>query len=119
MSPEQSLGEIDPQGDGYHVASRFVGEKPAGRAYQRTQELIYESQTDLSAFRLQLTQVWHVAVIGEMPPAELDRRLRSILATGEPTSLPDDVVQVLFARRNQIAAHTPWMEAHYRPGKSI
>jgi transposase InsO family protein len=50
----------------------------------------------LSTFRLRLNQVWHVALPGQAPPENLDRSLRRFLATGEPASLPDDLLQELF-----------------------
>src|SRR6266550_4107661 len=95
-SKEQPAGHDDPtpeQPRPYYQAARFSGERPAGRAYARAQELIYQQPCDLSAFRFLLERNWHVAIVGETPPAALDRSLRRILARGEPTTLPNDLLQ--------------------------
>lgn len=103
----------------YYQAARFSSEATAGRAYFLAHRAIFKAreQCDLSAYRFQLNRIYHVAVLGETPPEELDRRLRKILAAGELTSLPEDVLQLLIARRAQQVSKGPWTEGHYRPGK--
>ncbi len=60
-SKEQS--ELGPTP--YHQVARFPGEKPAGRAYNRAQEAIFNAEgRDLSAYRFQLSRIWHVAAGG-------------------------------------------------------
>src|SRR2546429_9461142 len=62
---------------GYLKVARFAGEKAAGRAYRQAEELLYRSpDTELSAYRFHLNRVWHVAVLGDQPPEELDRQLQ-------------------------------------------
>ena len=104
----------------YHRTARFAGERPAGTTYAAAQQAIFDGPpNDLSAYRFQLNQVYHVAVLGEPPPAELDEQLTRILAAGEPAELPAEVLSALSERRRQMAERTPWSEGHYRPGKPL
>lgn len=104
----------------YYQAARFERERLAKKAYFRAQEIIFHApKVDLSAYRFLLNHISHVVVIGEPPPTELDRRLRKILATGQPTSLPSDILQLLVERRAQAAQHGEWVERHYRPGQPL
>jgi hypothetical protein len=101
----------------YYRAARFSGERPAGRAYSQAQELIFRDPgCDLSVYRLQLERVWHVAVLGEPPREDLDRKLRAILARGEPASLPEEIRLELRRRRAQAIQLGPWVERHYGSG---
>src|SRR5215210_6138117 len=87
--PEQEPGP-------YLRAARFAGERPAGQVYFQLQETIYTADpNDLSVYRLRLREVWHVAILGERPPAELDQRITAILAAGESVTLPADIVAAL------------------------
>ncbi len=100
----------------YHKTARFAGERPAGRVYDRLQELVYTTPTcDLSVFRLQLNRVFHVTVLGQPPPDDLDRRIMQLLARGEPTMLPPAVLAALVERRRQATRIAPWVERHVRP----
>ena len=99
----------------YYQAARFSGERPAGRAYARAQDLIYQEPCDLSAYRFLLERSWHVAIVGEPPPAALERSLRRILTWGESTTLPDALLQQLWERRTQATKLAPWVELHERP----
>jgi len=104
----------------YLRAARFPGEQPAGQAYKQAQEAIYSGpRNDLSAYRLILNQVYHLAVLGQTPPAELQRKLEGILATGEPAELPPDVLKALADRRRQSLQHGQWVERHFRPGRRL
>ena len=105
----------------YQRAARFAGERPAGRAYDQAQHVIYEAPvpTDVSVFRLQLNRLWHVAALGIVPPAPVLQALEDILATGEPADLPAEVWQALAQRRAQAIKRGPWQEWHYRPGKRL
>src|SRR5687768_9113720 len=103
----QPLAEGEPIP--YLRAARFTGERPAGQAYFQVQEAMYTAEpNDLSAYRLRLREVWHVAVLGEPPPADLGQRIDAILAAGEPVTLPDDVVTALAERRAQTIRQGPW-----------
>ena len=105
----------------YQRAARFRGEKPAGRAYERAQRVIYEARqpTDVSVYRLQFNQLWHVAALGLVPPAPVLKALETILATGEAVELPAEVWQALAERRRQATRRGPWSEGHYRPGQHL
>jgi len=121
-SPERPRGsEAEHEPQPYSRAARFPGEQPAGRAYCQAQDAIYRAreEVDLSAYRFHLDRVWHVAVLGESPPAELDERLQQILAAGEPTDLPADILQQLLARRAQASQLGGWVEGHHRPGRRL
>lgn len=120
MSTER--GEPDSSSDPslYYQAAKFDRERQAKRAYFRCQETVFQAQEcDLSVYRFLLDRISHVAVIGQTPPEEIDRRLRKLLAAGEPTSLPADIIQLLFARRIQAAQQGSWVEGHYRPGRPM
>ena len=115
-SREQSKQDPTP----YYRAARFHGEKPAGRAYNQAQETIFTApDCELSAYRFHLDRVWHVAVVGEQPPEDLERQLRRILSRGEPVALPEALLRMLKQRRVQATRLGPWIEGHYRPGQDL
>ena len=100
----------------FHQTARFSGEAPAGRAYEQAQEALYTGPpNDLSTYRIILNQAWYVTVIGDHPPRELRDQLRTILTTGEPATLPDELLRSLHERRRQAIRRGPWTERHYRP----
>ena len=105
----------------YHQAARFPGEELAGRAYFAAQETVatHAGDVDLSAYRFRLDRVDHVAVLGDPPPTALHDELRRILATGEPATIPEDVLKLLNARRAEATEAGPWVEGHHRPGKRL
>jgi hypothetical protein len=104
----------------YYKVARFRGERPAGQAYAQAQAAIFRAEDcDLSAYRMQINRVWHVTVLGQSPPQELDERLTRILARGEPATLPDDVLRLLQERRAQAAKQGLWVERHHRPGERL
>ncbi len=105
----------------YHQAARFPGEEPAGIAYFAAQETVaaHAGDVDLSAYRFQLDRIFHVAVLGDPPPAALHDALRSILAAGEPAAVPEDVLRLLNTPRTAATQVGPWVEGHYRPGKRL
>ena len=110
----------NPSSDPYVRAARFAGEQPAGQAYFALQQAIFTAApNDLSAYRVQLDGVYHVAVVGVRPAPALEERLAALLATGEPTELPATVQQALLARRAQVTPHQRWWEGHYRPGRRL
>jgi hypothetical protein len=99
----------------YLRAARFGGERPAGRAYNEAQELIFRDPgCELSVYRLQLDRTWHVAVLGEQPREDLEQRLQAILSRGEPASLPEEILRELARRRAQATKLGPWVERHLR-----
>ena len=104
----------------YHLAARFDSEQSAGRAYFEAQESIFSAeQSKLSAYRFQFRGAWHVALLGDPPTPDLDRKLKGILDSGEFTSIPDEALKLLAERRVQAAKHGEWVEGHYRPGKPL
>jgi hypothetical protein len=129
-SPEEGGYTPDPSADeppqkhdagSYLRAARFPGERPAGQAYFAVQRVIYEAPQplDLSVFRLQLNQLWHVAALGIVPPAPVLQAVERILDTGEPVTLPEEVVGALQERRAQATRQAPWVQRHFRPGKPL
>src|SRR5215217_895888 len=118
--PERRGGAPTPERalPAYHQAAHFPGEEPAGAAYQKAQETIFANEgCELSTYRFHMDRVWHVAVLGDPPPQQLDATLREILAAGEPAALPPEVLQQLNDRRLQAIKQAPWVERHYRPGR--
>ncbi len=117
--PPQSQPENEPSP--WYRAARYETEPPSERAYFQAQETIFQSEDDLSAYRLMLEQIYHVAVLGGPPTeAALQERIEHILyAEGTPTQLPDDVLTALSERRQQAQQIGPWVEGHYRPGKVV
>lgn len=105
----------------YHQAARFIGQQSeiqSGQVYFQTQEAIYEDEMcDLSAYRLKLNRIWHVAVIGEQPSTETGQTIETILANGELTTLPPEALKFLDARRTDTIRQGSWVEKHHRPGK--
>src|SRR6266508_4225614 len=92
----------EPEPVPYHRVARFAGERPAGDAYFAAQDALFAApDVDLSVYRFQLDRRYHVAVLGDPPPADLDQTLTDILAVGEPADLPAAVLQQLAARRAQ------------------
>jgi hypothetical protein len=53
-------------------------------------------------------------VTGEQPTAELEHRLRGILAAGAPGALPEEVVTTLRERGRQMRRRGLWSEGHCR-----
>jgi hypothetical protein len=104
----------------YYQAARFVGEKPAAKAYFEAQEIIFNDATsDLSAYRMMLNAVYHVAVLGEQPPPDTDQTLTEILSQGELAELSSEVLAALNTRRLEMKEHGSWVEGHYRPGRRL
>jgi hypothetical protein len=99
----------------YVRPARFPSERRAAGAYFRVQEAIFTTECALSAFRLQLNRRWHVVVVGTPPPEELEGIIRKILAAGEPTTLPAEVLAILLQRRADQIRLGPWVERHVRP----
>ena len=101
----------------YVQAAYFANEHIAGYAYAQAQEAIYTGPpNDLSTYRLILEEQWHVAVLGEPPPEELNHQLQEILGQGVPATLPDEILDYLRQRRAAAIQQGPWVEGHYRPG---
>ncbi len=104
----------------YLRAARFPNEQTAGIAYGAVQDAIFAgAPNDLSAYRFQLNRIYHVAVLGQPPPPDLDQQLEDLLAGGEPATLPRGVLLALAERRRQMSRYGPWSEGHYRPSRPL
>jgi len=103
----------------YSQTARYDDEQIAGEAYFQAQEAIYDTEHELSAYRLKLEEIWHVAVLGDSPPEEFQHTVQAILSAGEPASLPPEILTYLNQRRLQARKLGPWVEGHYRPGKPM
>ena len=102
----------------YYLAARYPNKTPAGKAYNPIQTIIFEEDSDLSAYRFfeQNERKWYVVVIGEEPSPQLHQRLETILFTltkGERVTLESQTLAVLLARRAQQTQFGPWVERHY------
>ena len=102
----------------YYQAARYPNKTAAGKAYDPIQQIIHDVACDLSAYRLFVPseRTWYVVVIGEQPDAQVHERLKTILTTltrGEPTSLDEETLTLLLARRVQQAQRGSWVEGHY------
>jgi hypothetical protein len=110
---EPPLHQQESPPEPYFRAAQFRSERAAGHVYFQAQELLFRTPCDLSAFRLQYSQLWHVAVVGEAPPEDLDRRIELVLSRGQPAELPDEVVRLLQERGAMMRQQGPWSEGHY------
>jgi hypothetical protein len=121
-SPEGRRGgpskeqEMQPE---YSQAARYDDEQLAGEAYFQAQEAIFDTDYGLSAYRLKLEQILYVAVLGDRPPEDFDQIIQTILSTGEPATLPPEILTHLNQRRLQARKLGSWVEGHYRPGKQM
>jgi hypothetical protein len=108
---------VNQESTPYCQAAKFSSERAAGRVYFQVQKLIDNPEADLSAYRLQLQGVWHVAVVGDSPGKELAEELEKVMAAGEPVELTSDALDFLIQRRAEQIKRGPWVERHYRPGR--
>ncbi len=110
--------ETEPQSP-YVRAARYVADAPALAAYTQAQEAIYSSDCDLSAYRIRFRDNPYVVVLGFTPPEEVESRIDDVLKDGEVARLPRDVISTLTQRRAEARRLGPWVEGHYRPGRSV
>ena len=110
--------EAEPQSP-YVRAARYASDAPALAAYTRAQEAIFAADCDLSAYRIRFRENPYVVVLGLTPPEEVKTTLEAILEAGEAATLPRDVIGSLTQRRAEARRLGPWVEGHYRPGRSV
>lgn len=108
----------------YYQAARYPNKTVAGKAYTPLQQLIFDEDCDLSAYRYLVPseRKWYVVVIGQQPSPQLHDRLRTILTTltrGEPVTLDTDTITLLLGRRREQTQQGPWVEGHYPGGEII
>jgi hypothetical protein len=60
-----------------------------------------------------------IEVLGEQPEKPIEKKLQKILAAGESTALPPDVLKLLQERREQAKQQREWFEGHCWPGKTL
>src|SRR5207245_1622060 len=104
----------EQQPRGYYLAARFREDTLSKKVYTKTQDIIYKSDCDISAYRfLRPNQVgneppWYVVVIGERPPDQLHQKITEVLQPGEQTQIPEEVYTQLYQRRIQEAQKGDW-----------
>ena len=76
-------------------------------------------QLDLSVYRFLLRGESIVAVIGDNPGAEVERRLERALSGGVKISLDEQTLRFLQRRRESSIQEGPWVERHHRPGQGF
>lgn len=119
-SPQESQLRNDKESSFYYEAARFPNEQFSGLIYFAVQEIVFNaSEEDLSAYRFQLQQLWHVAALGTMPAEEVQEQIHQELSKGEIVELPDPIVNALYQRREQQTKLGSWVEGHHRPGIEI
>ena len=106
---------------GYLRAATFPDEESAGQVYFHLQELIAHvaGDVDLSVYRFSLSDVVHVAVVGESPPGELRQEIEAAIAGGESVRLDRPTRRWLRQRRAEQLKRGPWVEHHFRPGRGV
>lgn len=107
----------------YVLAARFTDEQSSGKAYSEAEDLTFNSNGDLSVYRLQLNNFWYVGVVGIAPSEDLDRQLRQALSVGQrlehPTKSEANMLDFLWQRRAESMIPGAWVEHHYRPGQRV
>jgi hypothetical protein len=63
---------------------------------------VEQADLELSCFRFRIQRDWHVTMLGELPPDDIDRQIERMLARGDPVTLPADIVGVLSGRRRAV-----------------
>ena len=111
----QQQQEVDQHNELFCLAARFRAERPSRRVYFKAQDVIFRKpDSELSVYRFQLNQIFHVAVLGAPPDQTLEQRLRRLLAAGDPVTLPENIITMLVARRVDASREGSWIERHYR-----
>src|SRR5947208_791263 len=96
MSEREPRGSPEEEPSRYLRIARFRNEETSGRAYFEAQRAIFKAtESDLSSFRLQWEEAWHVVLLGTAPQRTLSRRLDRILMGGDTATLPDELVKLL------------------------
>lgn len=81
----------------YYRAARFTGERLEGKAYLQIQGLNFGIEGDISAYRFKIKDVFHVAVVGDVPDEDLDSKLQMALAPGETVCFEEPLLNHLIA----------------------
>lgn len=121
MPHQERGGGRQPEGQPlpYYLAARFPTKQAAAKPYTQAQEVIRTTECDLSVYRIlvtsQLTEPrpWYVVTIGDTPPDTLHQQMTAILAQGEMTTIPQQGIDELLARRAEEIQKGSWREHHY------
>jgi hypothetical protein len=122
--PERQRGRKPPERKEdtlYSKAVRYPDEQSSESPYDNVQELIRVEPCNLSVYRIRLGDhlEYHVAVLGEPPAQELQRRIDDFLKDGEAVTLPSEAVDALLARRAQQQKDGPWVEHRHFPRRRL
>lgn len=87
----------------YHLVNKFSSEGDAQEACDRVSEYLTslretDNQVDLFTRPFQRNSGWHVIVSGIRPDRRVEERIEQYLSSGEPTSLPPDILAILLHR---------------------
>ena len=110
----------------FFFASRFESRETSQQPYDTIQGMLRDekSATDFSVFRLlqnwpeskskapPSTKRWYVVVLGNPPREPFFTQVTQAINTGEPVAIPDELVEMLVARRIEQAAKGPFREIH-------
>jgi hypothetical protein len=117
--------EKKPQLPAFARAVYYPDERTSEQPYDQTKALIHDHNCNLSAFRvlrnIEQDFLWHIALIGDTPPPQLLPLLDQTLATGKVTTLTDEELMLLYARRLELTANdtTGWVEKSHRKRRRI
>lgn len=104
LLPPPSLVDKERQSEpavAWILARRFPDPPRARAAYEAARDLLLDEDLDASVFRMTLSGVSFVAVVGIAPPREdATQRMEDALAAGEPAELPEEILQHLRERRH-------------------
>lgn len=76
----------------------------AGRAYEKSRDIVFGLDIDASAYRILLNSRAHVVIVGiGLPPSSLIETLQHACHQGEDSPLPEPVVITLALRHEQFA----------------
>ena len=121
--------EQPPQPEGspfpFLMSSRFASRETSQAPYDSIQTIVREQEVaEFSVFRMiqnwpesmskapPSPKRWYVAVIGHPPPEPLLTQVTKTINTGEPVSLPDDVVSVMIEKRLLESSKRSYTEIH-------
>lgn len=104
----------------WYIASKFPSEQKAGTIYTPLQEQLKHTKLTASVFRLMVTGIWHVAVLGDNNPNDHDiASIYAYLSKGIITPLPRKTLDMLAIRRGTrlkdaqpLAPNKLWTETH-------
>lgn len=88
----------------WSLSFHFDDWEAAGKAYEKSRDIIFGLDLDASAYRILLRSLAHVVIVGiGLPPASLVEKLQAACQLGEDSPIPDEVVITLALRHEQVA----------------